>query len=86
MSVKDSGVGIREQDLNKLFKLCSFQIKDKDANTKGIGLGLTMCEHIIHALGGTIECTSKLGLGTEFIFRVKLDQRLPEELKQQIQS
>lgn len=41
-----------------------------DECTKGIGLGLMMCKHVITALGGSIECHSKLGEGTEFKFRV----------------
>ena len=40
ISVKDTGVGIKEEDQKKLFKLFGFIDTTKEINTKGIGLGL----------------------------------------------
>lgn len=46
-TVEDSGIGIKEEDFNKLFKMFG-QVKDtNDVNPKGIGLGLTICNKIL---------------------------------------
>ena len=40
IKVIDSGIGIKEEDQNKLFKLFGFLDSSKEINTKGVGLGL----------------------------------------------
>jgi signal transduction histidine kinase len=40
ISVEDSGIGIKKEDKNKLFKLFGFLDASKELNTKGVGLGL----------------------------------------------
>ena len=40
ISVIDSGIGIKEEDQDKLFKLFGFLDSSKELNTKGVGLGL----------------------------------------------
>jgi len=45
--VKDTGVGIQEENLNKLFKLFGFLDATKELNTSGIGLGLHICKMIV---------------------------------------
>ncbi len=62
----DTGIGIREQDMNKLFS--PFQQID-DSLTKaheGTGLGLYLCKKLAILLGGSIGVTSKCGKGSEF--------------------
>jgi len=46
VSVADNGVGIKEEDLGKLFKLFGFLDSTKELNTKGIGLGLHISKMI----------------------------------------
>jgi signal transduction histidine kinase len=56
--VKDTGVGIKEENLQKLFKLFGFIEATKELNTNGIGLGLHICKMIIEQFGGIITCKS----------------------------
>jgi len=71
--VKDTGVGIKEENLQKLFKLFGFIEATKELNTNGIGLGLHICKMIIEQFGGVITCKSQLKKGTSFIFLIALD-------------
>jgi signal transduction histidine kinase len=65
--IQDTGIGIAEADLAKLFK--PFSQVDTTAARKfgGTGLGLDISQRLSHMLGGTIEVKSKLGEGTLFI-------------------
>lgn len=45
--VRDTGVGIKEENLQKLFKLFGFLEATKELNTNGIGLGLHICKMIV---------------------------------------
>jgi signal transduction histidine kinase len=58
ISVKDTGVGIRKEDLSKLFQPL-FTTK-----SKGQGFGLLVCKRIVDAHGGVITVKSKVGEGT----------------------
>jgi PAS domain S-box-containing protein len=60
ISFKDSGVGILQENMPKLFTPL-FSTK-----TKGLGLGLTVCKQIVESNGGSIMAKSKVGQGTTF--------------------
>ncbi len=52
--IEDTGMGIKQSDLNKLFKHFG-KLKDKKKlNTKGTGLGLNISKKIVESMGGTI--------------------------------
>jgi signal transduction histidine kinase len=74
--VTDTGVGIREADMGKLFK--PFQQLDTGTSRKyeGTGLGLSVCKRILDLLGGRIWVESRFGEGSTFAFTVPLK---PEE-------
>ena len=67
-SVSDTGIGIAETDLPRVFG--KFQRFSRSSGTvvKGTGLGLAICKGIVEAHGGTIEIESQWGRGTKFIF------------------
>lgn len=66
ISVSDTGVGIRDEDINKLFVAFS-QIEDaKTKRHEGTGLGLTITKNLIDLLGGSISVSSKYGQGSIF--------------------
>jgi len=68
--VADSGVGISQENLDKLFRLdASFSTKGT-ANEKGTGLGLILCKDFVEKNGGAISVESELGKGA--IFKIKL--------------
>lgn len=68
VSVRDTGAGIPEENLNAIFE------KFKQTNTtgyntiKGTGLGLAIVKHIIIAHGGRVWAESKIGYGSTFTF------------------
>ena len=74
VSVKDSGIGIAEKSLGKVFE--SFE--QAEVNTSrhfgGTGLGLTLCKKLTNMMGGDINLKSTLGVGSEFFFNVKMKQ------------
>ncbi len=66
--VTDSGVGIKENDIEKLFRIdVSFTTKGTEQE-KGTGLGLALCKEIVNIHGGKIKVQSKFGEGTKIIF------------------
>ena len=71
ISVKDEGMGISEEDIRHLFERF---FRGKNAqNIQGTGLGLPIVAKYLQMLDGTINCTSELNKGTEFI--VTFDRR-----------
>ena len=73
-SVIDNGIGISKDHQQKLFD--SFYQVDKALNKqfKGTGLGLTISNNIIKAMGGMITIDSELGAGSTFTFNVVLSE------------
>ncbi len=72
ISVKDTGVGISEKDLNNLFKI---DIATSSAGTngeKGTGIGLVLCNEFITKNKGEISVKSKKGEGSTFIFSLPI--------------
>ncbi|TFG16577.1 MAG: transporter substrate-binding domain-containing protein [Promethearchaeota archaeon] len=71
--ISDTGIGIKDEDINKLFKsfqqLESKSIKDHE----GSGLGLYLCKQLVDLMNGTIAVKSKLGEGSEFSFIVPIN-------------
>ena len=70
--VKDTGIGIKEADLPKLFSVDEKFTSEGTAGEKGSGLGLSLVKEIIEKHGGTISVESEFGKGTEFIFTLPI--------------
>ncbi len=72
VSVKDTGIGISKENLEKLFT--SFQQVDtrKNRSVEGTGLGLAISKRLIAKMGGFINVNSTYGEGTEFKFVIPL--------------
>ncbi|MEK6659156.1 MAG: ATP-binding protein, partial [Campylobacterota bacterium] len=89
--VKDSGIGISEEQLKKLFT--PFTQADTSTTRKygGTGLGLTISKRIIEAMGGVLRAESQVGVGTIFGFelefeaaswdRPNFDRNAPQEIQ-----
>jgi heavy metal sensor kinase len=69
LRVTDTGIGIAESDLPKLFDRF-FRCDAARTDDGGTGLGLAICQEIIHAHGGRIEVTSQPQVGSTFTLRV----------------
>jgi signal transduction histidine kinase len=64
--IEDTGVGIKETDLNKLFKYFG-KLKDQhNVNKKGTGLGLNISKRIVESMGGEVTVESIVDKGTKF--------------------
>lgn len=69
LQVADSGCGIAPAELPHIFERF-YQVnraRDRDAQMRGNGLGLSICQAIVEAHGGTIEVTSAVDQGTTFV-------------------
>lgn len=71
LSVKDSGIGISEEDQKHLFE--RFFRGQNATNIQGTGLGLNIVAKYIEMLDGTIHCSSVLEKGTTFIIELPLN-------------
>ena len=71
VSVQDSGVGITQEKIEKLFGLDSIQSSPGTANEKGTGLGLILCKDFVNKIGGNIWVKSAPGQGSTFSFSLK---------------
>ena len=70
VSVKDKGLGIPAAQLPFIFE--RFFRAEKTKNLEGLGLGLYLCQRIIHAHGGKVWAESEEGQGSVFYFSVPL--------------
>lgn len=79
VAVYDSGIGIKEEDLKKLFN--SFQQVDskRNRNVEGTGLGLAISKNLVELMGGQIYVSSVYEVGSCFSFTVP--QGITEEFK-----
>jgi signal transduction histidine kinase len=70
--VRDTGIGIAEEDQEKVFEPFETILEDKDNPRLGMGLGLKIVEHIIDLHDGETWFESKAGRGSSFFFTVPL--------------
>ncbi len=66
LTVKDNGVGIPKENLEKLFRIDTRHSTPGTEMEPGTGLGLIICKELIEIQGGTISVKSIPGMGTEF--------------------
>jgi CheY-like chemotaxis protein len=69
LDVEDTGVGIRPQDIARIFKPFH-QVGDVERRSGGAGLGLAITRALVNDMGGQVEVTSEFGRGSQF--RVEL--------------
>lgn len=77
ITIADTGVGISEEFMEKLFVPFEQERNRLSVENGGTGLGLSIVKSIIDIMGGTITCKSKKDVGTEFT--VELTSRLATE-------
>lgn len=70
VSVTDHGIGIPAEHLSKIFDRFHRVDDERSRQSGGVGLGLAICQKIVHAHGGQVGVDSQVGSGS--VFRVKL--------------
>lgn len=76
-SVKDTGTGIHEEDMDKLFTMYSQLDQEKNYGKEGTGIGLAISKSFIEKMHGTVNVKSIYGKGSTFSFAV------PQKIVQQ---
>ncbi len=71
--VRDYGVGIKEEELNKIFDRFYRGGDELTRTVKGSGLGLTLVKQIVEAHKGSIQVEAELGKGSVFVVKLPLD-------------
>ena len=88
ISVKDTGRGIKPEQVNRLFTKFERLEEDKNTTVEGTGLGLAITKQLVEMMNGNITVKSTYGEGSEFI--AAIDQRTSlntkEEEKQDIKA
>lgn len=74
ISVKDTGKGIKSDDINKLFTKFERLDVEKNSTTEGTGLGLAITKALVDMMGGKINVSSQFGQGS--IFMVQIPQKI----------
>ncbi len=75
LEVKDTGIGMSEETLSRIFR--PFERLSSLANAHGFGLGLPITKGLVNLLGGTINVTSSIDQGSTF--RVALPMKMTDE-------
>lgn len=88
IAVKDTGRGIKKEDMNKLFNKFERFDEDQNTSTEGTGLGLAITKSLTEMMGGRITVASNYGEGSTF--RITLEQDLismeaPESTSEEIE-
>ncbi len=76
-SVKDTGIGIKAEDMDKLFTAYERLDEEKNNGIQGTGLGLDISRRFAELMGGDLRCESVYGKGSEFLFTTA--QRIEDE-------
>ena len=77
IQVKDTGIGIDEENLDKVFDRY-YQVDDAlNRAYEGTGIGLSLVKELVHLKGGDISVKSKKGIGTEFTIDLPINNNAP---------
>lgn len=79
--VRDNGVGIKEEDLDTVFK--PFEQGPSIGDNHGVGLGLAICKSLVEMMNGTVRVESEEGRGSCFYVAipVEIGERFPDEIQ-----
>jgi PAS domain S-box-containing protein len=79
-SIEDTGHGIPHEKIQILFEPY-VQVKSKKGKKEGTGLGLVISKEFVRLMGGDIKVESKVGVGSKFVFTVKLKLQPDSEVE-----
>jgi len=82
LSVKDTGIGIDENKLSRIFEAFTQADETTTRRFGGTGLGLAISNHLISLMGGTLNVKSQLGEGSTFYFELELSKQLNSDAEE----
>lgn len=85
IGIHDTGVGISEEDQQKIFEISAKHSTLGTNQEKGTGLGLILCKEFVERNGGSISVESDLGSGTTFKFTLLKEQKLNAKSEEPVQ-
>ncbi len=71
VKVSDTGIGIKPEDIQKLFQSFIRLDEEKNRNIEGTGLGIAIVQRLLSMMGSRLEVSSVYGRGSEFSFKLK---------------
>ena len=71
INVKDTGIGLKQEEIDRLFKAFERLDEDRNRTVEGTGLGMSIVKQILDAMDSTLEINSVYGSGSEFSFVVR---------------
>ncbi len=78
--VEDTGIGIRQEDMDKLFAEFVRLEEKRNRNIEGTGLGMNITRGLLEMMGSTLQVESEYGVGSKFYFALKQATTGPEPL------
>lgn len=84
--VTDTGTGIKEEFISRLFDPFTREQENDHNAAESMGLGLSIAKKIIHSMNGNIQVENKVGEGTTFYIRIKVERWSEEEQEQERES
>lgn len=69
--VKDTGIGIKDEDYEKLFSQFERIEEKRNRNIEGTGLGINICVQLLDLMGSELKVKSKYGQGSQFYFEIE---------------
>lgn len=83
-TIKDTGIGIKQENLNTIFEEFRQEIDGHHRPFEGLGVGLTLVREVVERMGGSVTVSSEKGLGSEF--RVLLPYRPAGTLRTKLRT
>ncbi len=78
-SVSDTGCGIPESKRETIFQPHETNVRERSVSPQGLGIGLSICKHLVEEMNGKIEVQSEPGKGATFSFTIELEKPMQQQ-------